>query len=348
MRILITPQPRSCYGPGIFLSRLAKELERRGYHWTSRPFHYLGLSVPGWDYVFMSNCPRRIEKVFQSNKPVVVTMGKPELKQELQAAGGQYLPKHDIQKQAMANAIRRSTKVVFISHYVCDIWREYFESKKLDFPNEDTIKVIYHGLDTNLFCPVESPPMDALKGPFVLGMAGSIRDMYRLKTLFNTSALLQFDHRLLIVGSMSKDCKTVFTRAMQDNKLASKTTYLPWIHHKKLVHCYRQMHCLFHPVDYEGFSIVISEALACGVPVVVPAHGAPKEYLLPDGGITVKTKQYHYDDVFCHQMADGVTRIRDNYSYFAHGARQRAVQNLCIEKTTDSYLDFTGLPRYLR
>ena len=135
---------------------------------------------------------------------------------------------------------------------------------------------------------------------------------------------------------------------MQDENLASKTTYQPWINPTKLVGWYRQIHCLFHPVDYEGCSIVISEALACGVPVVVPAHGAPKEYMLPQGGVTVETEQFCYNDEFCRRMAKGINKVRENWPYFSTGARQSAVENLSIEKTMNSYLDFMGLPKYIR
>ena len=347
MRILVTPQPCSSYGPGIFLGRVAKELERRGYNWTAWPFHYLGLSVPAWDYAFIMGCPRHLKKVLSSNKPMVVTMGKPESRQEHQAVGKQYLPEYDRQKEKMANTILRCSKIVFISHYVCQIWREYFESKNLSFPKENGLRVIHHGLDINHFSPAKTPLAEPGKAPFVMGMVGSIRNKYRLKTFLGTSCQLEFDHRLLIVGSMSKQCKDLFAEAMLNRDLASRTTYLSWVEPEKHVDCYRKMYCLFHPVDYEGCGIVLTEALACGVPVVVPAHGAPQEYLLPDGGIAVETEMFNYNDEFCRRMALAVTDIRERWADFAHGARQTAVRNLSIEKTLDSYLDFMKLPRYL-
>jgi glycosyltransferase involved in cell wall biosynthesis len=348
MRILITPQPRNCDGPGIFLSRAAREFARRGYEWTARSFHYLGISAPRWDYAFVMGCPRHIEKVFRSVKPYIVTMGKPELPQEQQAIGGRYTTAHQQQKELLAKTITRSEKTVFISNYVRDIWKGYFDSEKLSFPKEDNIRVIHHGIDTNYFRPSGAPSSDTSKIPFVIGMVGAIRDVYRLKALFAASALLKFEHRLLIVGSMSKVCKEFFMETMKDKEAALKTTYQPWVNHANLVIWYRQMHCLFHPVDYEGCGIVIGEALSCGVPVVVPAHGAPKEYMLPDAGVTVDTLQYQYDDEFCRRMTDGINKVRENRPYFSMRARQSAVENLSIEKTMNSYLDFMGLPKYIR
>ncbi len=126
MRILITPQPCSSYGPGIFLGRVAKELKRRGYSWTASPFCYLGLSVRSWKYAFIMGCPRHLKKVLSSNKPMVITMGKPESRQEHQAVSKQYLPEYDRQKEKMANTILRCSKMlkeVAMSrcHFTCAI-----------------------------------------------------------------------------------------------------------------------------------------------------------------------------------------------------------------------------------
>jgi glycosyltransferase involved in cell wall biosynthesis len=304
--------------------------------------------VPRWDYAFTMGCPRHIENVFQSGKPFVVTMGKPESPEEQQAVGGQYTTVHQQQKELLAKTIIRSEKIVFISNYVRDIWKEYFDSEKLSFPKEDDIRVIHHGLDTNHFCPAKEPIKDFKKNKFVIGMAGSLRNVYRLNTLFNASALLKFQHHLLIIGAMSRQCKNFFSESILNGELASKITYKPWVRPENLPGWYRQMDCLFHPVDYEGCGIVIGEALACGVPVVVPAHGAPKEYILPGGGVAVQTKQFCYDDEFCHLMAEGISGVRENHQSYSIKARQSAIENLSIEKTVNSYMDFMGLPKYIK
>jgi glycosyltransferase involved in cell wall biosynthesis len=105
------------------------------------------------------------------------------------------------------------------------------------------------------------------------------------------------------------------------------------------------MHCLFHPVSGEPCGIVVTEALACGVPVVVPAYGGPSEFVLPDGGIAVEAKPYHYDDEFCDRMADAVTKVRENYDAFRRGARRQAELHLSITASVDEYLDMLDLPR---
>jgi len=342
-RILITPQPKICNGPGIFLSRVAKELERRGYSWTARPFHYLGISVPSWDYVFMMGTPRHIEKILNGSKPLITTMGKPESREECEAVNVKYLPEFEQQELLMTRAIMKSPKVVFISKYVKEFWRDIFRLRGLSFPLEDNVKVIYHGLNVDWFIPSQKP----LNTPFVLGSTGSLRGRFRLATLFATSRLLEFDHRLLIVGSMDSECKEEYEKAMVDPAMAARTKYISWVDIKLLPDYYRQMHCLFHPRFGEPFGIVLAEALACGVPVVVPAYGGPKEFVAPDCGIAVECERWKWDNEFCRQMASAVNEIRNNHANFAEAARKRAVEYLSIEKTVDEYLDFMELSRWI-
>ena len=343
MRLLIAPRPGSGGGPEILLSRVATELRRRGYKWTAYAFHYTGLSPLPWDYAFMMGCPRNMNKILGSGKPIITTMGKPESRKEWKAVGGVYLPIFERHELTMADAIMRSPKVVFISHYVRDIWKQIFQERSLEFPESGKVRVIHHGVDTDRFSPRERDS----NTPFVVGLVGSIRDKYRLRTLFSTSRNLKFDHRLLIVGRLGSRCKDEFKLAMEDRALREKITYVPWVDHRKLPDIYGKMHCLFHPVDYEGFGIVVAEALACGVPVVVPAYGAPKEYLLPHGGIAVETEQFSYGDEFSERMAEAIGRVRENWLHFSLGARESAVRNVSIIKVVDSYLDFMCMPRSL-
>jgi len=343
MRILISPRPTNRGGPGIFLSRVASELTRRGYKWTSNAFHYTGLPWPAWDYAFMMGYPRRGRSILESGKPVITTMGKPESRKELRAVGRDYLPEYEVHELFMADAINRSPKIVFISQYVSEIWKEIFRARRFPFPDPQRARVIHHGVDVERF----SPSKTVVQSPFVVGLAGAIRDKFRLATFFSASRLLAFDHRLLIVGSMTPECKDEYEREMRDPRLRAITTYIPWVDQNDLPAVYRRMHCLFHPVDYEGFGIVVAEALACGVPVVVPSHGAPKEYVPPHGGVVVETEQFTYDEEFSERMAGGITKVREKWSEFSMGARETAQRNLSIVGAVDAYLDFMDMPRFM-
>jgi glycosyltransferase involved in cell wall biosynthesis len=285
-----------------------------------------------------------MEKILLGSKPLITTMGKPESREECEAVNVKYLPEFEQQELLMARAIMKSPKIVFISNYVKEFWRDIFRLRGLSFPPDDKVKVIYHGVDVNRFTP--SPK--SLNTPFVLGSSGALRGRFRLATLFATSRLLEFDHRLLIVGSMDSECKDEYEKAMVDPAMAARTKYVSWVDIELLPDYYRQMHCLFHPRFGEPFGIVLAEALACGVPVVVPAYGGPKEFVAPDGGIAVECERWKWDNEFCRQMALAIIKIRNDYANYADAARKRAVEHLSIEKTVDEYLDFMKLPRWIK
>lgn len=294
----------------------------------------------------MFGCPRFRNRILHSGKPVLTTMGKPVVKEEQLVAGRRYLPEFQRQEQEMLRVLLKSGKVVFISHHTLQVWRGIFEREGMPFLPTGMYRVVHHGIDTGAFYPAGDSGEARGMAKFCIGTVGALRNPYRLRTYFETSLLLDFDHRLLIVGSMDSDCRREFARALENPTLSSRITYVPWVCADRLAQYYQQMHCLFHPVDHESCSNVVIEALACGVPVVVPAHGAPMEFVLPLGGVAAETKMFMYDSNFCQAMAHGVSRVRDNWEQYSLGAREMAVQKLDIKDRVADYLDFMGLPGF--
>jgi glycosyltransferase involved in cell wall biosynthesis len=271
----------------------------------------------------------------------VHTLGKPHDPALEQLLGVDWGAEQQLILRRGFSILASGRKIAFISNYVRDVWRGLAEEHNVLWPDPSQIRVIHHGLDLDVFKPSPRPPAE----PFVIGSTGALRFPFRLATLFQVSRRLKFDHRLLVLGSMDAACKQVMTEAMKDADLAARTTYVPWLDSEALPPYYQRMHCLFHPFAGEACGIVVTEALACGVPVVVPAFGGPSEFVLPDGGIAVQTKPYQYDDEFCDLMADAVTRVRANYDTYARGARHQAERHLSIVSCVDEYLDMLDLPR---
>jgi glycosyltransferase involved in cell wall biosynthesis len=246
----------------------------------------------------------------------------------------------------MLEAIQASPKVVFISHYVRGIWENLRAERGLPALEGDRYRVIHHGIDTEKFRP-DSSRVSLAREPFVIGMAGALRQRFRIETLLRVSKQLPFEHQLLLVGTLNEECEAALRVGMSDPQLNRRITHVPWVDADSLPEYYNRMHCLFHPVDFEGFGIVVAEALACGTPVVVPAHGAPKEYMLPGSGVLVPTRQFVYDDEYCALMAAGVCRVRNDWLDYSLRARESATRQFSISNTVGSYLAFMGLPSSL-
>jgi glycosyltransferase involved in cell wall biosynthesis len=339
VRFLIHPRPSFANSVGIFLHRISQETEARGYEWTAQPFHYLGFSIQSWQAAFLMGVPRYLDRVLKAGTPSVLTMGKSQSREEAAAYDLPFTSEHERQEQLMLDAIRRAPRIVFISEYVRSLWQGIYSRRGISFPESARVRVIHHGVDLAQFCPAP-PPV----GPFVLGSAGAHRFRFRLETLFQVSRRLPFDHSVLIVGSLDSHCRSELEKALRDPEIKRRTTWIPWIQADDLPRWYSRMHCLFHPVDHEGCGIVCVEALACGVPVVVPAHGAPQEYL-GGGGIAVDGPRFRYDDAFCDRMAEAVVRIKGEHAAYSAKAREAAERGLSMTRVMDGYLDLLGLPR---
>jgi glycosyltransferase involved in cell wall biosynthesis len=338
-RILIAPRPNKQGGPGIFLSRIVKEFERRGIKWTSIPFHYTGYSLFPWDVAFTMGYPRNMGKILKSRKPYVATIGAPEFPEYYDVMKLNYLAKYKQQENIFADLIARAEKIVFISNFVRDTWVDIFNRRGLQFPNIDKYCIIHHGLDINNY----SPSIMQDDSEFILGTSGHFREKYRVSTFFAVSRLLKFKHKLLIIGSMNAECRKEYEMTMLDPAMRKRTEYVPWVKYEELPNYYRRMHCLFHPRCGEPYGIVVAEAISCGVPVVVPAYGGPKEIIGNIGGIALEVGRWVYDDNFNIKMASAVTQIRENWHEYTLGARRQAIEGLGIEDTVDKYISFLGI-----
>jgi glycosyltransferase involved in cell wall biosynthesis len=339
-RILISPPPSKKYSVGIFLQRVANELEQRRHKVTGRLFHYAGFEVLPWKKAFVFGTPRWTAKILSSGKHVVLTIGRPEIREEDEALGFPYLPEHVEQERRMTEAILGASQVVFISEYVKEVWREIFSSKGLVFP-EARAAVVHHGIDLTTFAPDDKPQT----GPFVIGMAGQFRRVQGLKALFKISGRLTFPHRLMLVGSMSPEYRQVFDEGMKNPELRERTTYIPWVPVEELPNYYHQMSCFYHPIIGDSFGVVVIEALACGLPVACPKYSGLTEVVLPAGGIAVDCPRWDYGEAFTSGMEQAIIQIHANREKFAVGARQQAEKFLSIETCVDAYLDLMSLPR---
>lgn len=340
MQILIHPRPIPSYSAGLVLYRISEELKRRGYRCRSTFFHYFGYDLVSWGYAFLMGTPRFLGKILRSGKPMILTMGLPAHRDMYEALGMTFSPSLLRQEEEMLAAICTVPKVVFVSEFAREKWREIFSDRHISFPADHRNCVIYHPVDTQLFSPqFQIKKQDDV---FVIGSVGYFRRRGRLKVLFALSQRLRFNHRLLLVGKIAGECLEEFSIAMSDPVMAARIEFRPWISNRGLADSYNEMHCLLHAMHGESFCLTVAEALCCGVPVIIPRYGAPAEYLPDRAGAIIDGPRWLWPSAVIDQIELEVSRIRANWLECSRAAR--SVANLfATERVVDQYLNFMGL-----
>ena len=158
----------------------------------------------------------------------------------------------------------------------------------------ERIRIVYNGVDTNVFCPSDGGPLPAqiasLEGKQIVLFVGHfglrkgilylIRAMKSVKKEFPDAALV-------CVGGTPKwlggtDYKQLLKEETIRSDVADSVTLLDAVKHSELVEFYRHSEVFVLPTYYEAFSKVVVEAMACSKPIVASKTGAIPE-LVDDG-----------------------------------------------------------------
>ncbi|HET7275508.1 MAG TPA: glycosyltransferase family 4 protein [Longimicrobiaceae bacterium] len=81
-----------------------------------------------------------------------------------------------------------------------------------------------------------------------------------------------------------------FIRELQAQPSAPKIEYIPDdLPVESLRDLYHSCDCLVHPYRGEGFGLPIAEAMACGLPVIVPEEGGASDFCTPETAVLIPT-----------------------------------------------------------
>ncbi len=135
------------------------------------------------------------------------------------------------------------------------------------------VKVIPYGAPAGCAnSPPPAPPDGVLRAIFV----GSLTQRKGISYLFDAMRLLGPRVRLTVVGSRPNVACAALDRALAGHR------WIPSLTNAGVLEEMRQHDLLVFPSLFEGFGLVILEALACGLPVIATPHtGAPD--VLEDG-----------------------------------------------------------------
>jgi len=166
------------------------------------------------------------------------------------------------------------------------------------------VRSIPNGIDTELFCPVSGNEKSLLrqslnlptnKDLFVFtGRLAKSKGVLMLIEVWNELVRKFPDVHLVLVGSGSgvlsfDGCEDELIAYLKDHRLERTVSLAGQVNN---VQVYLQASDVFvFPSEYEGFGLVIVEALACGLPAVVTRVGVATEHIEDySNGILVKPK----------------------------------------------------------
>ncbi len=151
----------------------------------------------------------------------------------------------------------------------------------------DRVAVVHNGIDLRGYGPPAEPPATP-----TIGYLARMCSLKGLDTLVSAFILLRERGRvapnLRIAGTKTAADEAFVTRELARLKhagLQSEAEFLPNISREEKISFLQSLSVLSVPATYgESFGLYLLEAMACGVPVVQPMHGAFPEVLAATGG----------------------------------------------------------------
>ena len=215
------------------------------------------------------------------------------------------------------HCLKVANAITTVSQYTAQCAKEIF--------GIDHVQVIYNGIDSDIFHPNSSIKSTNQDQPFKLIFVGS------------NSVRKGFDLLPKIMRQLGDDFQLFYTsNADAYQPLPKNMIQLPpQKTAQDLANTYRTMNALIFPSRLEGFGLVVAEAVACGLPVVITDGSALTE-LVGHGETGFLCAK---DDVDAFVQA--VRQLADNEGLrrkVANAARQHVEQHFRLDRMIEHYV----------
>jgi glycosyltransferase involved in cell wall biosynthesis len=233
---------------------------------------------------------------------------------------------------------RRLSHIITVSQTACRHIAKTFEIP------EDKLRVIYNGIDTDIFSPF--PKVNHLKNRLLVVISRDTA-VKGLRYMLEALAILRQKHNLeLIVVAKETDNST--TKELIINLgIKDYVKFIDEIDTAELVNQYRLANIVAIPSIYEGFGLPAAEAMACGVPVVSTTAGALPE-IVGDAGILVPPAD-------AKALAEAISALvvsPNKRKHLSEMGRKRVMQMFnwrdTAQRTADVYAEAIKFQNYLK
>lgn len=179
------------------------------------------------------------------------------------------------------------------------------ELVKMSFLREYPIRVIYNGIDTNVFKPTKSyfkkkNEIEAKK--MILGVASEWTERKGLRDFIELDEMLdKKEYVIVLVGVSKKQVENL----PKDIIALNRTNNI-----KELVEIYSAADVYFNPTYEDNFPTTNLEATACGTPVITYDTGGSPESVDPRA-VVQKGNLNRVKDIICSELQIFKPRLRD-------------------------------------
>ena len=179
------------------------------------------------------------------------------------------------------------------------------ELVKISFLREYPIRVIYNGIDTNVFKPTKSyfkkkNEIEAKK--MILGGASEWTERKGLRDFIELDEMLdKKEYVIVLVGVSKKQVENL----PKDIIALNRTNNI-----KELVEIYSAADVYFNPTYEDNFPTTNLEAIACGTPVITYDTGGSPESVDPRA-VVQKGNLNRVKDIICSELQIFKPRLRD-------------------------------------
>lgn len=255
--------------------------------------------------------------------------------------------------------LKRQKYIILIHHLLCDEKTKFLVSSlekifvksiryKLTVSESSMKSLLRHGMINNLI-PIVNPglkytPNYAFKRSIMnptprLLFVGNIEKRKSLDTVIKAlSRIKRFDFVFNVVGNLiDNDYYNYILRLIADRDLKSKVNFLGKLSNEKLIMHYQKSDLLVFPSLWEGYGMVITEAMANGLPVISSDIPTSLE-LIKDGtdGLLFKKE----DDEDLYRVILKLFETPELFSKISENSIKRSFEFNTWEITSDKIIDF--------
>lgn len=323
MRIWL-PTIRAGTGADIFVERLAAGLYQRGVEVTLTWFsHYYEL----FPYLLKNRCVTDHIDIIHANSVYGFAFLRPDVK--LIVTVHHYI--HDARNNIYKSALQKFYHTHVIHHYEARSFAVADRITAVSNASSDHIRkafsrtrprVIYNGIDTGFFRP--GPP--AGKG-----------DKFKLLFVGKPSRGKGFDLLKPIMKALGEKFILYYTGGAKAHALdlSPNTQNVGRLDSHALLASYRACDALLFPSRYEGFGYAVSEAMACGKPVITSDNSSLPELVQHnETGLLCRTDDIDAFVGAARLLADNPALTRR----MGEAGRERVLENFTLDKMTDNYI----------